>query len=223
MAALQQALLQWVIQGTEPPPSSYPRLAAGDLAPHNAAAMGWPAIPKAPPPDGMAVGLMDYDYGSTLNANDFTGVLSQWPPAIRQTLPALMPKLNADGNETAGIASVLHQAPLGTYTGWNVTRSGFFQGQPCGGGLTGGYIAFARTQAERQAAGDPRPSLEERYGNQQGYVCTVQKVAAREVALRMLLPADAQRLVAQASSTPVLPSVTASPEATAIAERLCRN
>jgi hypothetical protein len=223
MAALQQGLLQWVIHGTEPPPSSYPRLAAGDLAPNNAAAMGWPAIPKVPPPDGMAVGLMDYDYGSTLNANDFTGVLSQWPPAIRQTLPALMPKLNADGNETAGIASVLHQAPLGTYTGWNVTRSGFFQGQPCGGGLTGGYIAFARTQAERQAAGDPRPSLEERYGNQQGYVCTVQKVAAREVALRMLLPADAQRLVAQASTTPVLPSVTASAEATAIAERLCRN
>lgn len=223
MAALQQALLQWVTQGTEPPPSGYPLLAAGDLVPNNAAAMGWPAIPKAPPPDGMAVGLMDYDYGSMLKANDFAGVLSQWPPAIRQTLPALMPKLNADGNETAGIASVLHQAPLGTYTGWNVTRGGFFQGQPCGGGLTGGFIPFARTQAERQAIGDPRLSLEERYGNQQGYVCTVQKVAAREMVRRMLLPADAQRLIAQAITTPVLPSVATSAEATATAERLCRN
>ncbi|MFT3772300.1 MAG: hypothetical protein QM820_43450 [Minicystis sp.] len=50
-------------------------------------------------------------------ANDFAGVLSQWPPAIGTTIPALMPKLDADGNEMSGLPSVQHQVPLGTYTG----------------------------------------------------------------------------------------------------------
>lgn len=221
MAALAQALIQWVSRGVEPPPSRYPRLADKQLAANTAAAMGWPAIPGMPGPDSMAVGLMDYDYGVTLDSSEFRGVLTQWPPAIRKTIPALMPKLDADGNETAGLPAVQHQVPLGTYTGWNVTRTGFFQGQPCGGGLTGGYIPFARTKAERTAASDPRLSLEERYGTQQGYVCAVRKAAEREVARRLLLPQDAQKLVAQASAAALLPTTATSPESAAAAARLC--
>ena len=201
MAALAQALVQWVVRGVEPPPSIFPRLSVGDLAANSAAAMGWPPIPGTPVPDGMAVGLMDYDYGSGLNANEFRGVLSQWPPLIRNTQPALMPKLDTDGNETAGLPSVQHQAPLGTYTGWNVTAGGFFKGQPCGGGLTGGYIPFAKTRSERLASGDPRPSLEERYGTRQAYACVVRKAAAREVERRLLLPADARSLIEQAEGS----------------------
>jgi hypothetical protein len=219
MAALAQALVDWVTRGVEPPASSYPHLS--DLAANNAAAMGWPAIPGAPMPDGMAVGLMDYDYGPNLNANDFRGVLSQWPPVIRSTQPALMPKLNADGNETVGLPSVQHQAPLGTYTGWNMTAGGFFKSQPCGGGLVGGYIPFAKTRAERMASHDPRPSLEERYGSRQGYACVVRKAAAREVERRLLLPADARSLIEQAQGMEALPARAATPEATDVASRLC--
>jgi hypothetical protein len=223
MAALAHALVQWVTRGVEPPPSSYPRLGNGDLAANTARAMGWPAIPDVPGPDGMAVGLMDYDYGPELRANDFAGVLTQWPPVIRRTIPALMPRLDADGNEMAGLASVQHQAPLGTYTGWNVTRAGYFQGQPCGGGLTGGYVPFAKTRAERVARGDPRPSLEERYGTQEGFVCAVRKAAARELARRLLLADDAARLVAEARASDVLPAAAPTPDAAAIANRLCAN
>ncbi|MDB5873758.1 MAG: hypothetical protein JWQ07_3200 [Ramlibacter sp.] len=221
MAALAHALVQWVTRGVEPPPSSYPRLADHQLAANNARAMGWPAIANAPGPDGMAVGLMQYDYGADLNANEFRGVLSQWPPAIRQTIPSLMPKLDADGNETAGLPAVQHQAPLGTYTGWNVTKAGFFQGQPCGGGLAGGYIPFSKTRAERVAANDPRLSLEERYGTQQGYLCVVRKAADREVARRLLLPNDAQKLLEQAGAASVLPATAPNPEAAAVVARLC--
>ena len=221
MAALAQALVQWVTRGVEPSASSYPRLADGQLAPNTARAMGWPAIPGVPGPDGMAVGLTAYDYGPGLASNDFTGVLSQWPPAIGTTIAALMPKLDADGNETAGMPSVQHQVPLGTYTGWNVTKAGFFQGQPCGGGLTGGYIPFAKTRAERMASGDPRPSLQERYGTQQGYVCAVRRAAEREVARRLLLPADAARLYQQAEAAKLLPATAESPDIAATAQRLC--
>ena len=122
--------------------------------PNTQEAMGFPSIPGAPSPTGMAVGLIDYDFGPELRANDFSGVITRQPPGIKQIIGPLMPKVGADGNETAGVPSVLHQAPLGTYTGWNVVGAGFFKGQPCGGGLVGGYIPFARTQAERAASGD---------------------------------------------------------------------
>jgi hypothetical protein len=117
-------------------------------------------------------------------------------------LPSLVPKVDADGNEQAGVPSVLHQAPLGTYLGWNVTAGGFYQGQGCG--FSGGYIPFAKTKAERMASGDPRPSLEERYGSHDAYVARVRAAAARLVRERFLLPDNAERIVRQAEESAVL-------------------
>lgn len=221
MNALQVALADWVLDGTEPPRSVYPTLRHRDLAPNTAAAMGYPSIPGSPPPDGMAIGLFDYDFGPALDYANFAGVISRQPPAIRRILPALMPRVNADGNETSGIPSVLHQAPLGTYTGWNVTAAGFFKGQPCGGGLAGGFVPFAKTQAERKAGGDPRPSLEERYGTQEGYLCVVRAAIARERLRGLLLPQDAQRLRAQAAGSNVLPMGAVTQGQRVAASRAC--
>ena len=100
------------------------------------------------------------------------------------------------------MASVLHQAPLGTYTGWNTTASGFYKGQIRTN--AGGYIPFARTRAERLAAGDPRASLKERYGTHENYVARVRAAAERLVRGRYLLQDDAERLVAQAEASKVL-------------------
>lgn len=108
----------------------------------------------------------------------------------------LVPKVDADGNEVAGIRSTTIQAPLGTYTGWNLRRAGFAEDELCG--IQGTFIPFAKTQTEREATGDPRPSLEERYGNHAGYVGAVQAAAGRLVAQRFLLPEDAERLIAEA-------------------------
>ena len=65
--------------------------------------------------------------------------------------------------------------------------------------------------------GDPRPSIEERYGSQEGYNCLVQRIAAQEVKKRFLLQQDADRLVAQAAANPILPSDPNN----ATAKRLC--
>jgi len=221
MNALQIALVEWVVKDIEPPASLYPTLAHGDLVANSREAMNFPEIAGVPSPTGMAVGLFDYDYGETLDYGNFSGVLSRQPPAIRQIIPALMPRVNADGNETIGVASVLHQVPLGTYAGWNATASGFFKGQPCGGGLTGGYIPFAKSKAERLAANDPRPSLEERYGTQAGYVCLVKKAASQEVARRFLRPRDANRLIAGASAVDNMADVPKDPARDLLADKHC--
>ena len=94
---------------------------------------------------------------------------------------------------------MLHQAPLGTYLGWNITASGFFKGQICG--FSGGYMPFAITRAERTKSGDPRPSLEERYGTHEGYVCAAKRAAGALVRDRFLLQADADRMIEAAAKT----------------------
>jgi hypothetical protein len=126
-----------------------------------------------------------------------------------------VPRVNEDGNETAGVPSVLMQAPLGTYLGWNVYRSGFFAGQGCG--FQGGWIPFAKTRAERLASQDPRPSLEERYGTLENYVAIVRRAADQAVRERFLLPDDAERIVREAETSDVLPrAAAAAPASSAV-------
>ena len=200
MKALTVALIDWVTKGTEPPPSRYPRL--GELAPATRTAMGFPNIPGAPSPDGLVNPVYDYDFGPDFNYNDQSGLITRQPPAVKQVLPTLVPKVDADGNDVAGVPSVLRQAPLGTYLGWNITAGGFDKGKICT--LNGGYLPFAKTKGERTASGDRRPSLEERYGTHKAYVEAVKAAAEKAVAERFLLRADADRLIAEAAASDVL-------------------
>jgi hypothetical protein len=202
MRALMVALIDWVVKDIAPPPSRYPLFAAGQLVRPESAAMGFPSIPGTPLPDHMLNPLLDYDFGPDFRANDLSGHISTQPPVIRQVLPSLVPKVDADGNEVGGVPSALHQAPLGTYLGWNVARRGFFKGHHAG--FAGGFIPFARTREERTDAGDPRPSLQERYRDHAGYVAAVKAAAKRLVKQRFLLADDAAWLVREAEASDVL-------------------
>lgn len=202
MRAAMKMLVAWVKDAKEPPPSCYPTLAAGDLVEPTAAAMGWPAIPDAPTPGGKLNVFHDYDVGDQFIYPDLSGVVTHQPPVVRRILPSLVPRVDADGNETVGIASVQHLVPLGTYTGWNQRAEGYGRGGGCG--FFGGFIPFAKTRAARLAAQDPRPSLEERYGDHQGFVERVRAVVAERLAAGWLLPQDAEALIRQAETSAVL-------------------
>ena len=89
-----------------------------------------------------------------------------------------------------GVPSVLYQAPLGTYLGWNTVAAGVDKGKICG--LAGGYKPFSHSQ------------LEQRYGTHEGYVEAVKKAADQSVRDRFLLKADADKLIAQAEASDVL-------------------
>jgi hypothetical protein len=200
--ALTRALIAWVARDVAPPESRYPRLARGELVKPQVAAAAFARIPGARDPAPLLNPVLDYDFGPGLVLDDLTGVLAQVPPRVRRVLPSLVPRVNPDGNELDGVPSVLHQAPLGTYLGWNAFATGFFKDQGCG--FQGGYLPFARTRAERLAARDPRPSLEERYQTHDGYVQAVRAAAGAAVAERFLSREDADRLIAEAESSDVL-------------------
>ena len=136
-------------------------------------------------------------------------------------IPTYVPAVNRDGNEFSGVPSVQHQAPLGTYLGWNITASGFFSGQGCG--FAGGYMPFAKTKQERLDKHDSRPSVEERYGTLEGYVCVVDRAVSQALKDRFLLEADAVRLKREVRASGVLPpDAESSPENQAIARKVCQ-
>jgi hypothetical protein len=212
--AIRVHFRNWVMQGTTPPPSRYPTLAAtngatmGTLALANKKDLGFPTLPglrpTIPEPD-FIMPVLDYDWGPQFNAMDASGIPSKAPPTIKQVLNMYAPRVDQDGNELGGVPVVLLDAPLGTYLGWNVTADGekpFHKDQICD--YVGGMIPFARTAAQRQANQDPRLSLEERYGTHAGYVAAVTKATTRAVNEGFLLPEDAQALIAKASESKVL-------------------
>ena len=224
----------WVMNGTRPPDSLYPRLRGhgderdgrdeargdgqhqqghddshhhrrGNLVEPTKEAMGFPTLPglrPTIPEPGFINPVLDYDWGPEFNPSDGSGIPTRIPPRIKRVITMRAPRVDADGNELGGVPVVLRDAPLGTYLGWNITAAGFHKDQICN--YVGGMIPFAKTQSERLANGDPRLSLEERYGNHEGYVAAVRAAAANAAAKGFLLPADADALEAQAAAGDVL-------------------
>ncbi len=201
---LRLAMRNWIMHGTPPPPSRRPTLAAGTLVDPTPLAMGFPSgVPGIPAtifdPANFVNPVFDYDWGPFFNESDATGVPTNFPPPIKHVIKMKVPRVDADGNEMGGVPTVMRDAPLGTYLGWNITNSGFHQGQVCN--YVGGMIPFAKTRAQRLANGDPRLSLEERYGNVAGYVAAVTAAANDAVAQGYLLQEDANALIQAAGAT----------------------
>lgn len=193
--ALYVAMVDWVQKGIEPPPSAYPRVSDGTLVAATSAAMGWPNIPNSPKPDGVMNSVLDYDFGPQFRYLDGSGVITNMPPPVKQVIPTLAPKVDADGNEIAGVRSLLIRVPLGTYTAWNPIPSGPLKGREAS--LAAGYVPFASTKAERMASGDSRLSIEERYTSLWLYYFYAVNEANKMVSQRLLLPDDAAVMINQ--------------------------
>jgi hypothetical protein len=125
---------------------------------------------------------------------------------VGQDYPCLVSQVNADGNEVAGVRLPLVSVPLATHLGWNRRHADIggegqtlSTGGASGGTLRGSSIPFAASRSEREAAGDPRLSIEERYESCPEFLAQVEAAARQLVADGYLLDEDVERLVAQAS------------------------
>jgi hypothetical protein len=180
LRALLIALDEW-IDGKGPPASRVPSIRDATLV--AAEALRFPRLPGI----------------SVAKRTNAIGVLQDWVvPTIDMRRPyrALVPQVDADGNETSGVRLPEIGVPLATFTGWNLYRAPYPEGELCD--RDGSYRPFARTRAQREAAGDPRPSLEERYGDEAGYLRRFEAYAADLVRERLLLDEDARQLIERA-------------------------
>jgi hypothetical protein len=204
--ALYQDLEDWVVAGTSPPDSQVPKIANSTLV--RPSSVAFPAIPGVTY-TGLATLYPLLDWGPNYHAQDESGIATQLPPAyLGRDYAILVPQVDADGNDIAGVRSLDVAAGLGTNTGWNYTnKPGIIDlaGAPAVPGLVGSYFPYVKTQAQRLASGDPRLSLEERYGTQAGYVAAVTAAANDLVARRFMLQADATAAIAAANANVILP------------------
>ena len=203
MRALLVAVEDWVSKDVKPPDNMIATLRRGTLVPSDQESIGWPSIPGVKY-TGLVNELTLLDHGPDFDDRFESGIMDEPTEVVDgRKYTVLVPIVDEDGNEVDGIRSVTLQAPLGTYTGWNLRKVGFAEDELCG--LVGTFVPFKKTAAERVAAGDPRLSLEERYSTQQGYVDAVTAAAQSLVAAGLLLPDDAQSAINAAIANPILP------------------
>jgi len=160
--------------------------------------LNFPNIPGVTGPAAIFNTRFAYYRGPRYDIEDLSGIIAIEPPVALAEYLSLVPQVDVDGNDTDGLRSHILQAPLGTYTGWNVRAAGFSQGDACD--LTGGYIPFAVTKAQRIASGDPRLSLQERYGSTAGYISAVTAAVNSLVSQRLILSSDAAGAISNATA-----------------------
>ncbi len=182
--ALLVALDEWVVSGKEPPPSRIPTLAAGTLVEPDKT--GFPAVPGA----------------AVVKVTNQVAPPGDWvhPKPADKAYRTLVCKVDADGNEAAGVRLPDIAVPLATYSGWNEYKPPYPAGELAD--RDGSCLPLAVDKAARQAAGDPRPSIAERYKSGADYVAKVQAVVSALQKDRLLLAEDAERYLERAHREP---------------------
>jgi len=173
---------QWVKDGTSPPPNTYPKIADNTLVPLSK--LAFPKLPGVNTPHEMNRGYR-LDFGPKWKA----GIVSIEPPKVGKQFGVLVPQADADGNDLGGVRLPELQVPLATYTGWNL-RDPSIGAADLRLSFLGSFIPFARTAAEREKSGDPRPSIVERYSSHEQYVGKFAEAALKLVKDRFLLRED---------------------------------
>lgn len=193
LRALLVALEEWVEEGREPPKSRHPRLDDGTLIDLQTFTGQFPvcsAIPQIPVSYYRPCRL---DFGPRWESD---GIADNVPPTRGVAYNTLIPAVDADGNEVAGIRLPDVAVPIATYTGWNL-RGGEYGSPDMIAGLFGSYVEFPRTQEDRVASGDPRLSIQERYATKEAYLKRIRQAAQALVADRLLLAEDVEQIVAE--------------------------
>jgi hypothetical protein len=191
LRALLDALDAWVLDGSEPPPSVYPRVDAGTLVGWSQKETGFPAIPGVRYPEVIQC-PQACDYGPEFLSR---GILSRATPRLLGRYGVRVPRSGPDGNDLGTLLPPEVAVPLATYTGWNLRRRDV-GAEAMLASLAGSFIPLPRTRAARMACGDPRQSLEERYGTYDEYRQRFAAACEELIRRHYLLREDADRLLA---------------------------
>ena len=197
LRALIVALDGWVASNIEPPEMRVPKIADHTLVEPQSL-----LLPKIP---GLEYGALfngsgDRDFGPRVRFN--RGVIDLLLPDVMAKHKVLVPQVDTIGNEIAGIRHPFVEAPTATLLGWNIRTPAFGGPDLCD--MTGSMFPLARTRAQADANQDPRPSLEELYGDHAGYVSRVSRAAKQLLEQRLLLAEDVDEIIAEAEASDIL-------------------
>ena len=172
--------------------ASFQRFAKRPLVDWQRSSTGFPLIPGVRYPEVIQQPPLLW-FGTDWRERGFAKVQ---PPDIRNEYKVLVPRCGPDGNELGCLLPPEVAVPLATFTGWSLRTSEAGAENELVG-LPGSYIPFPVTTADREASGDPRRSLEERYGTLDEYERALTAACENLVQRRLLLKEDATRIVAR--------------------------
>ena len=192
--AALDAMDRWATDGTPPPASRVPTRADGTLVSFDEWRRQFPDIPAVTTlrsPNTLPL----LDFGPDVER----GILKEPPDVVpgKQYIVGV-PSVDRDGNDVPGVRVPMVAAPLGTYTGWNPRSRGHGHGAQLG--FEGSYIPFPESPEERQATGDSRLSILERYPDKAAYVAAITAAARELVAQGLMLEEDVERCAAAAAN-----------------------
>jgi hypothetical protein len=193
MRALLVDMNAWITDGTAPPDSQIPRINKDQLVTRGA--LAFPKIPGVNVPKDTHYAWR-LDFGPDFRTK---GIETIEPPKIGASYPILIPQVDRDGNETAGIRLPELAVPLATYTGWNL-RSENIGAPEAIQSMVGSFIPFPKTKAEREQSGDARLSIEERYSSRAEYLTKIEQAAKPLVVERLLLDRDVEKVKEKAGA-----------------------
>lgn len=193
LRALAVRLVKWTEDVAEPPASAFPTLADGTLVP--AGGVAFPPIPGVQAP-AVIHEAYRMDYGPRWKSE---GVVDRQPPAVGSAFPSMVSQVDGLGNEVAGIRGTELRVPVATFAPWNL-RYGFSGNEEELTDFLGTFIPLSRTPEEREARGDPRPSLASLYADHDAYLERVRAATRDLVREGFLLPEDAPRAVEEAEA-----------------------
>jgi Alpha/beta hydrolase domain len=189
---------RWVTAGEAAPPSKHPRLDNGTAVAPERVADVFKSIPGVNFP-------VPVRRVSRLDFGPKEGIATTVPPQVGKPYPCLVPAVDQDGNEVCGVLLPYQTVPLATLTGWNTRHPDIgaagqtlSTGGATGGTLVGSTIPFPATREARQATGDPRLSIAERYASREAYLEQVRKATDALIQARYLLAEDLDEILSQA-------------------------
>ena len=188
------ALDRWATDGTPPPESRIPTRDDGTLVDYEEWLASFPSVPGlVVPKEPASMPLLDFGPDAD------NGIFTKEPPELvrENAYAVLVPLTDEDGNDVPGLRAPMVEAPLGTYTGWNMRDRGYGYGTMYGS--TGSYIPFPDTPEERDWSNDPRRSVLERYPTAEDYVGAIVAAAERLLAEGLMLEEDLPRVKALAA------------------------
>jgi hypothetical protein len=188
--ALIPAMEKWVVSNTAPPASQYPTVASGTLV--ASTATGFPDLSNVVIPLGSNATPtpLSFTYNGRYNQVFVTDYSNAVPVVnLAKQYKVLVPKVDANGNETTGVLVPDVKVPLATYTGWNIRAAGHAIGEVCTS--NGAAIPFAVNQAAKSPGNDTRTTLADLYSGRGDYQTKVGAAADALVTQGYLLPLDA--------------------------------
>jgi hypothetical protein len=182
---------EWIKNDRLPPPSVYPRLADKTLVGWRQAESGFPALPGVRYPE-VIHQPSALDLGPDFRTR---GIISYAPPRRLGLYVVKVPRSGLDGNDLGTLLPAEVAVPLATYTGWNLRRREVGADAQLVS-LVGSYFPLPRSEADAEDTGDPRLSLEKRYGSFAAYKSALAQRCDEMVRQRYLLREDVERILA---------------------------